>query len=239
MFKQWFIDFEFPNENGQPYKSSGGKLIESELGLIPEGWEVKLVSEIADTNSNSYSKKDSWEFINYLDTSNITDNRIDTISRLRVGEDKIPSRAKRKAKHNDIVFSTVRPNQNHFGIIKNPKENLLVSTGFTVISSKIDYVLNEFIYLWLTQDANLRYLQTIAESSKSTYPSIKASHIKEMKMVLSPKDVISKVKVSFEKMFDNVNHLDNENKSLSALRDTLLPKLMSGEIRVNEVRGEI
>lgn len=82
MFKQCFIDFEFPNENGQPYKSSGGKLIESELGLIPEGWEVKLVSEIADTNSNSYSKKDSWEFINYLDTSNITDNRIDTISRL-------------------------------------------------------------------------------------------------------------------------------------------------------------
>lgn len=91
----------------------------------------------------------------------------------------------------------------------------------------------------MTQDANLRYLQTIAESGKSTYPSIKASHIKEMKMVLPPKDVISKVKVSFEKMFDNVNHLDNENKSLSALRDTLLPKLMSGEIRVNEVRGEI
>ena len=41
IFKQWFVDFEFPNEDGEPYKSSGGEMVESELGMIPKGWEVE------------------------------------------------------------------------------------------------------------------------------------------------------------------------------------------------------
>src|SRR5699024_2652256 len=47
LFKRWFVDFEFPNEEGKPYKSSGGKMVESELGMIPEGWKVKSLSEVA------------------------------------------------------------------------------------------------------------------------------------------------------------------------------------------------
>src|SRR5690606_35010800 len=48
LFKHWFIDFEFPDENGNPYKSSGGRMVDSELGEIPEGWEVKPIDEVAD-----------------------------------------------------------------------------------------------------------------------------------------------------------------------------------------------
>ena len=50
IFKQWFVDFEFPNEEGEPYKSSGGEMFESELGMIPKGWEVKKSSDIANVN---------------------------------------------------------------------------------------------------------------------------------------------------------------------------------------------
>src|SRR5699024_2551619 len=46
LFKHWFVDFEFPNEEGKPYKSSGGKMVESELGMIPEGWEIKQLGEV-------------------------------------------------------------------------------------------------------------------------------------------------------------------------------------------------
>ena len=56
IFKQWFVDFEFPNEDGEPYKSSGGEMIESELGLIPKGWEVVLLEEVAEFQ-NGYSFK--------------------------------------------------------------------------------------------------------------------------------------------------------------------------------------
>ena len=47
IFKRWFVDFEFPNEDGEPYKSSGGEMVDSELGMIPKGWEVKSLDELA------------------------------------------------------------------------------------------------------------------------------------------------------------------------------------------------
>src|SRR5699024_11080133 len=52
IFKQWFVDFEFPNEDGEPYKSSGGEMVESELGMIPKGWEVKDLGEIIDIHDS-------------------------------------------------------------------------------------------------------------------------------------------------------------------------------------------
>ena len=56
IFKQWFVDFEFPNEDGEPYKSSGGEMFESELGMIPKGWEVVLLEEVAEFQ-NGYAFK--------------------------------------------------------------------------------------------------------------------------------------------------------------------------------------
>ena len=62
IFKQWFVDFEFPNEYGKPYKSSSGEMVESELGMIPKGWEVILLDEIVDTfNGYSYKGKELSE----------------------------------------------------------------------------------------------------------------------------------------------------------------------------------
>ena len=150
LFKHWFIDFEFPNEEGKPYKSSGGEMVESELGEIPKGWVSSNISEVCLLNKGSYSKKDEWSFINYLDTSSITNNSISNIQLIDVQKEKVPSRAKRKLLPNDIVYSTVRPNQYHYGLIKNPLTNMVVSTGFTVIRSKGKYP-NDLIYMWLTQ----------------------------------------------------------------------------------------
>src|SRR3989339_327088 len=62
IFKRWFIDFEFPNEKGKPYKSSGGRMVESELGLIPEGWEIMPLDEVADITIGRTPprKEDEW-----------------------------------------------------------------------------------------------------------------------------------------------------------------------------------
>lgn len=186
LFKHWFIDFEFPNEQGQPYKSSGGEMVESELGEIPKNWTVITIKDVCDANKGSLSKKDNWSYINYLDTSNITNNSIENIQFIDATKDKIPSRAKRKIQPNDIVYSTVRPNQYHYGIIKEPTENMIASTGFTVLRSKGVYP-NDLIYLWLTQKEVTDKLQAIAEQSTSAYPSIKADDILSMKILLPQK----------------------------------------------------
>jgi len=231
LFKHWFIDFNFPNEEGLTYKSNGGKMKESELGEIPEGWRIVTIGDVCNANQESLSKKDQWEYINYLDTGNITKNRIDNIQLIDVSKDKVPSRAKRKIKSNDIVFSTVRPNQQHYGIIKEPLENMIVSTGFVVLSSKGMYS-NDLIYLWITQEEVLDSLQAIAEQSTSAYPSIKPDDILSLKILLPSKRLLELLTKVIEVQNNLIWNNQQENKKLSEIRDTLLPKLLSGEIEI-------
>lgn len=233
IFKQWFIDFEFPNEEGQPYKSNDGEMVESELGEIPENWNVSSISELCAINKGSYSKKDDWSFINYLDTSNITKNSINSIQLIDTKNEKVPSRAKRKLEKNDILYSTVRPNQYHFGLIKEPIENMLASTGFTVIRSKGSYP-NDLIYMWIAQDEITSHLQSIAEQSTSAYPSIKADDLGDLKILVPQKEVIDQLNNIISKNHNLIWNYQKENKKLSQLRDTLLPKLLSGEIEISD-----
>ena len=196
---------------------------------------MRPLSEIAEINPDTYSPKDKWTFVNYLDTSSITNGVMSEIQLIRPDTEKLPSRARRIIKANDIVYSTVRPNQLHFGIISNPLDNMLASTGFAVIRSKYDYISSPYIYHFLTGSDFIEKMQQLAEQSTSTFPSVKPSDIgtclipcaNETEML----DIIDKINGMYALI--SANH--QENKHLSALRDTLLPKLMNGEIDVSRV----
>ena len=96
---------------------------------------VKL-EDVLVVNPSSWSQKDGWTYLRYLDTANITNGRIDEIVTFDTRTDKIPSRARRIVQNGDFVYSTVRPNQKHYGLLKKIEDNLVVSTGFTVLRSK-------------------------------------------------------------------------------------------------------
>ena len=145
------------------------------------------------TNLHTYSDKEKWSLIRYLDTGSITEGRIDEIQTLYPGVDKIPSRARRKASFGDILFSTVRPNQKHYGIIEAGTENLLVSTGFTVVTVDTTIADPYFIYYYLTQSSVIESLQAIAEQSTSTYPSIKPSDIEDIELDLPELETQKKI----------------------------------------------
>ncbi len=147
-----------------------------------EAWRKIRLGDACKTNTDSYSPKEEWDFVNYLDTGNITDNRIDSIQRIDVKNEKLPSRARRKVKKNSIIYSTVRPNQRHFGIIKSQLENFLVSTGFAVIDTDAQVLDADFLYYLLTQAALVESLHAIAEQSTSAYPSIKPSDIEDLEI---------------------------------------------------------
>ncbi len=153
---------------------------------LPEGWVEKTLGDVIIINDDNHSKKDKWKFINYLDTGSLIENQISEIQHLAVGEDTIPSRAKRKIQPGDIIYSTVRPNQKHYGILKNPPENLLVSTGFSTIRAKSKESDTNFIYWFLAQPETVEKLQIIGEHSTSAYPSIKPSDIEGLKLNLPP-----------------------------------------------------
>ena len=90
------------------------------------------IKDICTFENNNYNKKDNWKFVNYLDTSNLTENTIQNFQYLE-DVNHLPSRAKRKVNTGDILFSSVRPNQKHFGFVDKKYPNLLVSTGFIVL----------------------------------------------------------------------------------------------------------
>lgn len=158
-------------------------------------WKMVKLGDIAKTNTSTYSPKENWEFVNYLDTGSITMNTIDEYQYINTKVEKLPSRARRKVKANSIIYSTVRPNQLHYGIIKSTPANFLVSTGFTVVDVNENEAIPDFIYYSLTQRELTEHLQAIAEQSVSAYPSIKSSDLEEVEIMLpdleSQKHIVS------------------------------------------------
>ena len=157
-------------------------------------FETVRLGDICKTNQYTYSLKENWSFVNYLDTGNITKNKIDEIQYIDLLSEKLPSRAKRKVKYNSIIFSTVRPNQLHYGIIKHQPDNFLVSTGFTVIDINEKKANANFLFYLLTQSEYIQHLQAIAEQSTSAYPSIKPSDIEDL--IIKIPDVVIQQKIS-------------------------------------------
>lgn len=231
IYKQWFVDFEFPYVTSSgvemPYKSSGGKMVwREELEKeIPEGWCVCKLCEILVCNPETLSTKDNFKKILYLDTSNITNNKIDELQELDIEVDEIPSRAKRKVKENDIVYSTVRPALKHFGIIKNRPENLIVSTGFAVLRVNSENLFSELIYSFLSDEKTINYLQAKAEMSVSTYPSVTPDDIMNLEFVLPNEKVLTRGKEIFDNNIININLKNKENQKLEELKELLLGRM--------------
>lgn len=140
------------------------------------------IKDICDINLSTISSGDRFDYIKYLDTSNLTENEINCLQSYSLSE--APSRAQRKVRHATILYSSVRPNQKHYGIITTPEENLIVSTGFITLDVKKEKA-NDidafYLYYLLTQDWVTFYLQTIAENTVSAYPSITPNDLGNLK----------------------------------------------------------
>ena len=185
-----------------------------------EAWKKIRLGDACKTNTDSYSPKEEWDFVNYLDTGNITDNRIDSIQYIDVKSEKLPSRARRKVKNDSIIYSTVRPNQRHFGIIKSQPENFLVSTGFAVIDADAQILDADFLYYVLTQATLVEALHAIAEQSTSAYPSIKPSDIEDLEIEIP--DIATQKKIA-----DILGSLDRKIAQNTEVNDNLQEQAMA------------
>ena len=179
------------------------------------------IKDIAQTNVDTYSEKENWRVIEYLDTGNITENKIDQIQYIDLEKDKLPSRARRKVCENDILYSTVRPNQKHYGFVKNYPENILVSTGFTTIRVNPKICDAKYLYYYLTHDHVTNHLQALAEQTVSTYPSIKASDIEDLEIPLPPLPVQKKIASILSSLDDKIELNTRMNKVLEEIARAL------------------
>jgi type I restriction enzyme S subunit len=178
------------------------------------GWRTIRLGSACSTNADTYSPKEKWAFVNYLDTGNITNDHVDSIQYIDVETEKLPSRARRKVKTNSIIYSTVRPNQRHFGIIKSQPDHFLVSTGFTVIDVNPDVLDADFLYYVLAQDSIVENLHAIAEQSTSAYPSIKPSDLENLEIEVPDLDTQKRIAGVLRELDRKAKQNNEINKNL-------------------------
>ena len=228
LFKHWFVDFEFPNENGKPYKSSGGEMVRSELGEIPAGWHIGKLGDVVNVNAKSISNGYKHTNIEYIDISSVGIGNLEGTSSYRLKD--APSRARRLVTHGNVIWSGVRPNRKSYLFISHPPDNLVVSTGFITLTPNL--IPSSYLYSWVTTDSFVEYLTFNA--SGSAYPAVKAEHFEIADVLLPEKLILNKFHGVVDTMREKIYQNALQIQTLTKTRDVLLPKLMSGKLRITE-----
>jgi type I restriction enzyme S subunit len=233
LYKRWFVDYEFPNEDEEPYKSSVGEMVESELGLIPEGWKIEELIKLTKVAIGKTPPRKEHQWFN--EKKNQRNIRWYSIKDMKDVSIQI---------YDSSEYLTLDAIDKH-NIKVIPKNTILMSFKLTIgrlaITSELSttneaiahfvndekYVLNSFLYCYL-KAFNFDSLG----STSSIATAINSKIVKKIPILLSPKNIQDKFDKVISSIFKKVNNLNKETLDLISLRDTLLPKLMNGEIEV-------
>lgn len=229
IFKSWFVDFE-------PFQD--GNFVESELGMIPKGWEVgKLGKSKLGKIIGSGIEKFNGEKI-YLATADVSDTAIINTSTI-IYFNKRPSRANMQPKPKTIWFAKMKESRKLIlvdDIDNEILENMIFSTGFAGIECNE----SSLYYLWtyiITEEFD-KIKNSYCEGT--TMQAINNKNINKILIIVPKDDVLDNFRKIVGPLFKNISRLKVQNKKLAEIRDALLPKLMSGEIDVSniKVKGE-
>ena len=215
LFKRWFVDFEFPDEDGNPYKSSGGEMVDSELGEIPKNWSIKIVKEIAESFNSirkplsklEREKRESiYPYYGATKIIDYVDNYIFDGKYILVGED------------GTVQTETGNP------FIQYVWGKFWVSNHAHILKGKL--ISDELLMLYLKNTNVVPYI------TGAVQPKLNKKNPNSIKFVIADKETIIKFENFIKSYFQKIRILNKENKKLIELRDTLLPKLMSGELEI-------
>ena len=226
IFKRWFVDFELPNEDGKPYKSSGGEMVDSEIGMIPKGWEVKSLDEIANFLNGLAMQKfrpldTDEEFLQVVKIKELKQGSTSSDSdRCSINIDE-----KYIINDGDVIFAW-----------SGSLDVRIWCGGKAGLNQHLFKVTSDdypkwFYYLWVKN--YLEQFIRIAADRATTMGHIKRSNLTEAKVLIPDDSTLKVMGYTLENLVCKFIENNIESKSLIDLRDSLLPKLMSGEISVN------
>ena len=222
IFKNWFVDFE-------PFKD--GKFVDSELGKIPEGWKVGRLDEIADVVGGSTPSKAKPEYytqkgIAWLTPKDLSNHPAVYTSRgeIDITEEGYNSTSTKLMPKGTILFTSRAP----IGYISIAQNDICTNQGFKSLVPKKAGTC--FLYCFL------KYVTPVIEnkSTGSTFKEASGSLMKSLQVIMPEQKVFEDFETIVSPLFARIESLEKENSRLSLLRDTLLPRLMSGELEVPE-----
>ena len=239
LFKSWFVDFDPVRAKLEGRTPEGMDVAtaalfpdgfeESELGLVPKDWRVGTLADLSHLNPESWTAKNHPESVTYVDLANAKDNEIASVTDFDF--DEAPSRARRVLRGGDTIVGTVRPGNRSFAFIHEPASNLTASTGFAVLRpSAIENT--EFVYLAATQDSSIEHLAHVADGG--AYPAVRPDVVSGLQIVVPDVQVLKAFHAVAVSLLAKVSENQKQAQTLATLRDTLLPRLISGALRLPE-----
>ena len=222
IFKNWFVDFE-------PFKD--GKFKESELGRIPEGWKVGTLSEIADIVGGSTPSKAKSEYythkgIAWLTPKDLSNNPRVFTSRgeIDITEQGYKSTSTKLMPKGTVLFTSRAP----IGYISIARNEICTNQGFKSMVPKIAGTC--FLYCLIKKITP----EIENKSTGSTFKEASGTLMKTLQIIIPATSILEEFETRIAVLFNRIETLEQENSCLSSLRDTLLPRLMSGEIEIPE-----
>lgn len=214
IFKRWFVDFEFPDENGNPYKSSGGEMGESELGLIPKGWRVGNIDDISInydykriplSKMQREKKKGTYPYFGAAEIVDYIDEYVFDDIYLLLAED------------GSVI------NEDGTPVLQYVWGKFWVNNHAHILQGK-DAFSTEYLYLLFKQT------QVSGIVSGAVQLKISQTSLRTLKLLLPNKDVLLAWNNIIEPMFSTIRVNKDQCLNLGSIRDMLLPKLMNGEL---------
>jgi len=242
LFKAWFVDFEpvrakmegrwrrghsLPGLPAHLYDLFPARLVDSELGPIPEGWRVGTLADLAVLNPEVWKTETRPAKIIYVDLSNTKWGRIDSLTAYDSAD--APSRAQRVLRPGDTIVGTVRPGNGSYAFIA--EGGLTGSTGFAVLRPRAAHYA-EVVYLAATAPDNIDRLAHLADGA--AYPAVRPEVVGATPVVCPGDEVLARFSHAAGPALAKIAQNERASRTLAALRDALLPKLIRGEIRVKD-----
>ena len=237
IFKRWFVDFEFPNEDGQPYKSSGGEMVESELGMIPKGWEYGVINDTCEKIYSGGTPKTSEETywngeLNWMSSGETRNNFIIDTEKYITQQGADKSSTKLANRLNTVIASAGQ------GFTRGQTSLLLIDTYInqSLITLKPKYYYEFFNYFNIKR----RYdeLRNISDSH-SIRGSLTTKMICKLGTILPSIEVLKEFCVIIEPIIIQIENNIRNSQNIEELRNQLLPKLMNGEIKFQKSKYSI
>jgi type I restriction enzyme S subunit len=221
LYREWFVNFRFPGH-------AKANLVASPLGQIPQGWAIRRLDQVVKVNASAIERGQEPRNILYVDISSVVPGRIERIEPIPFGD--APGRARRMVHHGDTIWSCVRPNRKSFSLILNPPPDLIVSTGFAVLTPT--GVPPSFLHQAVTTDEFVGYLTNCATGA--AYPAVTAKDFEAAEILVPDEPLLRRFHGRCEPMLLLKQNLLRRNVNLRRARDVLLPRLLSGKIIIGE-----
>lgn len=238
IYDYWFVQFDFPDANGKPYKSSGGKMVYSEelKREIPEGWKVKEINKVIEVKDGTHdSPKTIDEGFKLITSKHLKIEGLDFVSANSISEEDYININRRSEVHTgDILFSMI----GNIGTVYKVEEKTIdfAIKNVALYKTSEHQDLKNYVYMYLRGYDMQGYMGNVIAGSIQKFIGLGSLRI--MPLMIDNR-TISNFEKKTKSIFNQINVLKLENQKLSELRDWLLPMLMNGQVTIGKAEQEL